>query len=246
MIESGQLLERFRLLARDIQNGLQTAQRQLEPLKRGAGNSEAIKIAATLSQMSEAWQDFSGWILLSTLDDPNEARANSAPGRIDVRSKIIRSKIRAENTSIRNGIKIDISDVQSLIVETYIPYLEQTLDLIFDNSIKYSPRGGTIEVSVEREKSGATIMVRSVGPNVQRYEIEHLGTKGFRSEGAKKASVAGQGFGLFNVRRLVDLLDASVEFRAEQKILYESSNTQYSNFTVILKLPEAPKTGGAS
>lgn len=240
MIDSGQLLERFRLLSRDIQNGLQTAQKQLEPLKRGRESAETAKVVATLTLISEAWQDFAGWILISTLDNAEEARSNCAPGRVDLHSKIVRSKIRRHNDTARNGITIDITSAESLVIETYIPYFEQTLDLIFGNAIKYSPRGGIIEVASSRGKRGASISVRSVGPMVLKHEIEHLGTKGFRSENARKLPVTGLGYGLFNTQRLAELLDATIEFKAEQRLLFETAGVAYANFTVLLMLPEAP------
>lgn len=240
MIDSGQLLERFRLLSREIQNGLQTAQKQLEPLKRGRDASDATKLANTLSQMSESWQDFAGWILVSTLENSDEARANCAPGRIDTLSKITRSKIRRQNDTVRNGIKIDIDDVQSIVIETYIPYFEQLLDLLFGNAIKYSPRGGIIEVSCGRVKNGANITIRSIGPIVLKHEIPQLGEMGFRSINAQKLHVTGQGYGLFNCKRLADLLGAAIDVRPDQKMLYESSGVQYGNFVVSLNLPEAP------
>lgn len=244
MIDSGQLLERFRSLSREIQNGLQTAQKQLEPLKRGGEALEAGRLAGTLDDISEAWQDFSGWILISTLDDLGDARTNCAPGRVDLQSKITRSKIRRKNDLERNGIKIDTSGVESLVVETYIPYFEQLLDLLVGNATKYSPRAGAVEISCSRNKSGATIAIQSVGPIVLKHEAGQLGVAGFRAENAKKLSLTGQGYGLFNCLRLADLLNASLEFRPEARSIFELGGVQYANFTAVLSLPDAPDQDG--
>lgn len=243
MIDSGQLLERFRSLSREIQNGLQTAQKQLEPLKRGREAAEATRLAGTLNGISEAWQDFAGWVLISTLDDLGDARANCAPGRVDLQSKITRSKIRRKNDLERNGITVDTSGVESLVVETYIPYFEQLLDLLFGNAVKYSPRAGAVEISCCRSKGGATIAIQSVGPIVLRHEMGQLGEAGFRSENAKKLALTGQGYGLFNCRRLADLLNASLELRPEARPIFESGGVQYANFTAVLSLPDAPDQG---
>lgn len=240
MIDSGQLLERFRSLSREIQNGLQTAQKQLEPLRRQNGAIEAEKLAGTLTGISEAWQDFSRWVLISTLDEIGDARANCAPGRIDLKSKITRSKIRRNNDLERNGIKIDTSEVESVVVETYIPYFEQLLDLLCSNAIKYSPRAGEVEISCSRNKGGATITIQSVGPIVLKHETKQLGTEGFRAENAKKLSLTGQGYGLFNCLRLADLLNANLEFRPETRVMSEIGGVQYANFIVVLYLPDTP------
>jgi signal transduction histidine kinase len=223
---------------------LQTAQKQIEPFKRGKDAPEAERLAITLHGISEAWQDFAGWILISTLDDLGDARANCAPGRVDLQSKITRSKIRQKNDRERNGITIDTSGVESLVIETYIPYFEQLLDLLFGNAIKYSPRAGTVDISCSRTKSGATIAIQSVGPIVLKHEAGQLGVAGFRAENAKKLSLTGQGYGLFNCLRLADLLNATLEFRAEARALFETGGVQYANFTAVLSLPDAPDQEG--
>lgn len=240
MIDSGQLLERFRLLSREIQNGLQTAQKQIERLKKGDCANESEKLSVTLTQINEAWQDFAGWILISTLDSPEEARGNCALGRVDLQSKITRSKIRRQNGVSRNGITIDTTGTESIVIETYIPYFEQLLDLLFGNAIKYSPRGGTIEVTCSRGKHGANIVIRSLGPMVLKHELIRLGEMGFRSENAKRLPVTGQGYGLFNSKRLADLLNSNIDFRSDHRSLYELSGIQYAYFTVSLFLPETP------
>lgn len=240
MIDSGQLLERFRHLSREIQNGLQTSQKHLDTLKRTKDLQDVAKISNSLSQMSEAWQDFSGWVHISTLDNLEDARANCAPGRIELTSKIKRSKMRRINETSRIGVNIDTSDSCEIVIETYIPYFEQLLDLLVGNAVKYSPRTSIIEISCSRSKLGANVIIRSIGPMVFKHEMTQLGELGFRSINAQKLPLTGQGYGLYNCKRLAELLNISIDFKPDQKILYESGGVPHSNFVVSLAIPEAP------
>jgi signal transduction histidine kinase len=178
MFDVNQLLERFRLLSRDVQNGLQSAQKQLVDLPQPKQSPAFQKLGNTLTDINESWQDFAGWVLISTLDDLTEAKKNCAPGRLNVQSKLLRSKLRRSNDTIRNGIKVAITSDEDLIIESYIPYFEQMLDLVISNAIKYSQRAGHIELSTERikGKGGCVIRVNSVGPIVQKHEALFLGT----------------------------------------------------------------------
>lgn len=239
-MENGQLLERFRLLSREIQNGLQNSQKLIESLKKNQNIEEISRISSTIDKINEAWQDFSGWILVSTIDNLEEARANCAPGRVDIPSKIVRSKNRRKSDLARMGIKIDTSDVETIVVETFIPYFEQLLDLLFSNAIKYSPKAGDIEVVCNRAQHGATISIKSVGPLCQKSEINQLGEKGFRSENAQGTNLSGQGYGLYNCKRLCELLGIKIEFRPEQRALYTANGVTYGNFQVLLRVPNAP------
>lgn len=234
MIETGQLLERFRTLSRDIQNNLQTIQKQIEQAKKTKDTPELTKISNTTIEIIDAWQDFSGWILVSTLDNLDEARSNCALGRLDIQSKIFRSKKRRNNDLITRGIKIDNTDVPSIVIETYIQYFEQLIDLIIANAIKYSPKAGSIEISAQRKGNSTHLTIKSMGPTISKNEINQLGTLGFRSENAKKLPVAGQGFGLFNCKRICNLLNANIEFKPETKVSFELDGIQYSHFSINL------------
>src|SRR5690606_26998390 len=174
------------------------------------------------------------------IDNLEEARANCAPGRIDVSSKITRSKKRRKSDLGRAGLKIDTSDCESIIIETFIPYFEQLLDLLFSNAIKYSPKAGNIEVSCARKTNTTTISFKSIGPLCKKSEVGQLGQKGFRSENALGTTISGQGYGLYNCLKLCDLLGIAIEFRPEQNVLYTMSGTAYANFQVILRVPDAP------
>jgi len=241
MVDSGQMMERFRHLSRDIQIGLQTSLKHLETLKTKLDDSADLKkIDNALGQIKDAWDSYYGWVLLSSLDNEEEASANCAPGYIDLKSKVMRAKNQRQNSLTQKGLKVDLNDVQNSIqIQTYIPYFEQLLDLILDNAIKYSVRGGTIEFSTISDGDSIKLMIHSIGPSLLKHEAERLGQKGFRSENAKRMEISGQGYGLYNVKRIADLIRAKVSFNPEMKILCHSDSIPQSNFTVKLTLPES-------
>ncbi|MDH1068954.1 ATP-binding protein [Acinetobacter johnsonii] len=241
MLETGQLMEKFRHLSRDIQIGLQASSKNLEAIKSNyQGNSEVEKLEKSLGQIKDAWDAYYGWILLSSLDNIDEASANCAPGYVDVRSKIIRAINQRQKFISQLGVKVDIQSVPlDILIETYIPYFEQLLDLVLDNAIKYSPVSGEIEFIVTRDDKGVKILVQSIGPSVIKHEIDRLGQKGFRSENAKKMAVMGQGYGLYNVTKLTSLLKSRHSFHPEAKILTYNNDIPQSIFMVKLSFPES-------
>lgn len=221
MIESNQFLERFRTLSRDIQNSLQNLQKQTEALKKSSTPTEIDRLSIGISEVAEYWQDFSGWVLISTLEDAEEARKNCAPGRVDIQSKITRIKHKRRRDLASIGLKLDIKGVPSIVIDTYISYFEQLLDLLISNSIKYSPKAGTIEISASIHGDICKIYFSSLGPLVANHEKAFLGTKGFRSEAAKKLPLPGDGYGLFNVNRIAELIGASTSFNPQTRTTME-------------------------
>lgn len=237
MIETNQFLERYRLLSRDLQNSLQTLQKDINTLKNKKDFPELTKISSDLAEVSEYWQDFVGWVLISTLDDVEEAKNNCTAGRLDVQSKFIRAKHKLRRDLSNRSINFDTCNVGSAIIETYIPYFEQMLDLILSNSIKYAPSGGHIEASVIMGNNTCRIMLSSMGPLVEKHEKPLLGTKGFRSEAAKQLTVPGNGVGLFNVIRIAELLKATISFRPTFRTAMHIGNVPYADFEVDIMLP---------
>ena len=68
-METGQFLERFRLLSREIQLGIQQLEKGLDALRTDRGDMQLAKVKSIAEKIDEDWSDFSGWVLISTLED---------------------------------------------------------------------------------------------------------------------------------------------------------------------------------
>jgi two-component system, OmpR family, phosphate regulon sensor histidine kinase PhoR len=110
-------------------------------------------------------------------------------------------------------------------------YLEQVLDNLLDNAIRYSPQGGDVTVTVSAENGLARITVADNGIGMSSDTISRLFKRYYRSEGAKKVEAGGMGIGLYVAREMVALHGG--------RILVESEEGRGSRFTVELPLPES-------
>jgi signal transduction histidine kinase len=222
-----------------MQNGIQNLQKHLSKPFDGIGEKDVSAMNFTLDEINGIFGDFIGWVLVSTLDDLDEAKKNCAPGRVDIQSKLIREKRKKNSILLGAGVKLDISGVSSLVIETYIQYFEQIIDLVLSNAVKYSARAGTVEVFSSKVHGGVRIQIDSIGPHVMKSEIASIGEKGFRCDSAKRMHVTGNGFGLFNVKLLARLLGASVDFRPGSKISFNISGVPFSSFSVVMVFPDS-------
>lgn len=234
MIDSDQFLERFRLLSRDIQIGIQAANKKVNEIQKNPDGILIDKLEGILKDIGNNWDDFSGWVLISTLENVDEARKNCALGTLSIRSKITRSKKKVITDANKHGVKIDDSDAQDIEIDSYIQYFEQMLDLVLSNAVKYAPRGSNVTVSAAWKGALAQITIDSIGPLVQRHEREQLGKKSFRSENALKSGKPGGGYGLFNVLKLAELLEAEISFHPSLKKIFEFERVDYGSFSVTM------------
>ena len=86
--------------------------------------------------------------------------------------------------------------------------LERTVVNLLDNAVKFSPDGGTVEVSL----SGGTLRVRDHGAGVPEEDLPHVFDRFWRSPSAR--SLPGSGLGLSIVARAVRQAGGDVALRA--------------------------------
>ncbi|BBN87905.1 sensor histidine kinase [Azospira sp. I09] len=235
-MDNEQFFERFRNLSRDIQFNTQKLKSKIDE------KAPHDQLTELLSILEESWQDFSSWVTLSTLDSDEDLLENCAPGFLSLQSKI--NRLIKKNFRACNPKKMSIRDNHNyksygdLKIQTYIQYFEQILDLVVNNAIKYSPPSYGIDIDWERitGSNRLKISIISTGPFIELEERARLGEKGFRAKSALNTKVTGSGYGLYNVKRLANLLKGSVAFRVGQHV-YDFNQVPYGKFQIDIVLP---------
>ena len=106
--------------------------------------------------------------------------------------------------------------------------IEQVIQNLLQNAIKYSPDGGLISVRIEQRNAQACIAVRDQGIGIPIAAQERLFDLFYRADSAVAMPVSGMGIGLFVVDEIVRLHGGTVDV--------ESREAQGSTFTVCLPL----------
>ena len=75
--------------------------------------------------------------------------------------------------------------------------------ILIDNALKYSPSNHKIVVSVLEAEKYISVSVTSLGPLVEKDELELIFEKGYRSRAARKVEANGTGYGLYLAKSLV-------------------------------------------
>ncbi|MCW4386552.1 ATP-binding protein [Salinibacterium sp. SYSU T00001] len=93
--------------------------------------------------------------------------------------------------------------------------IAQACDNLLSNAIKFTPRGGTVTVSVESLGSVVRISVRDTGMGIPPDEIAMLSTRFFRASTATRAAVQGVGLGLSITKAIVTAHGGSLSAESE-------------------------------
>lgn len=93
--------------------------------------------------------------------------------------------------------------------------MQQVLHNLLENSLRYTPAGGSIRVTLTRTADQARIEVSDTGVGVPEADLPFVFERFFRSDRARRAYSGGSGLGLSIVRWIVEAHKGRVEVRSE-------------------------------
>jgi signal transduction histidine kinase len=89
--------------------------------------------------------------------------------------------------------------------------IEQVLNNLISNAVKYSPNGGLVEVALSTSGDMAVISVKDEGLGISAADRPRLFEPFRRSKRDSESSIPGTGLGLFVARRIVEAHDGRIE-----------------------------------
>jgi signal transduction histidine kinase len=107
--------------------------------------------------------------------------------------------------------------------------LQEAMKNIVNNALKYSPRGETVEVRVERVEGEVHFSVSDQGPGLREEDLQHLFKPFQRLTAQPTDGEVSLGLGLYLVNEIISRHDGDVDV--------ETSAGEGSTFTLVL--PEA-------
>jgi len=87
--------------------------------------------------------------------------------------------------------------------------LEQVVNNLVSNAIKYSPDGGDIVVTMQRRDRLAVVSIRDQGQGIPEEDQERLFERYFRGS-AEGGEIKGLGLGLYVTRRIIEAHGGSI------------------------------------
>lgn len=101
---------------------------------------------------------------------------------------------------------------------------------LLTNSVKYTKKGGNIDVSIELKKAGGKINGRSIpsdsflitvkdsGIGIPKSQRDAVFTKLFRADNARERDQDGTGLGLYIIKEIIDLAKGAVWYDSEEGV----------------------------
>jgi signal transduction histidine kinase len=132
--------------------------------------------------------------------------------REDLRTSVEQAIDQAAATARRRGVELAMERPDGAILIRHDPVrIGQVVTNLVGNAIKFTPRGGRVDVRIQPEPGGgASISVADTGIGIDPAEMPRVFDRFFRGSRASEARGSGSGLGLAIVRSIVEIHGGSV------------------------------------
>ncbi len=131
-----------------------------------------------------------------------------------------------EAVAFEKDINLAYSVEPGVYVMSSAEQLKQLVIILLDNAIKYTPRGGSIDIKLSAQ---AVLTVKNTGEGISAEDCEQIFERFYRSDKSRARGSGGYGLGL--------AIAKSIAESAKGTITASSKLGEYTKFTV--KLPQA-------
>ena len=207
--------DRLREFVADVSHELRTpiaALRMYTELQR-AGQVDEETRAEFLERSTQQIHRLE-WLSTNLLD---LSRIDAGIYPLDMRDGDLRDPVRAvveaqaEVAELR-GISLG-SEVPSAPVEVRFDRerIIQLLTNLVGNGLKFTERGGSVQVDLRTEDDGVHLEVRDTGPGIPPEELPRIFERFYRGTNTGEARASGSGLGLAIVRSIVEMHGGTIE-----------------------------------
>ncbi|EIT84866.1 two-component sensor histidine kinase [Fictibacillus macauensis ZFHKF-1] len=109
-------------------------------------------------------------------------------------------------------------EVPSLYMYGDHKLLHQVWQNLLLNSIRHTPVGGTISVSVSATASTVHVVIADTGVGIAARDLTHIFERFYKADRARDRSDGSSGLGLSIVKKIIDLHDGSIAVTSERGI----------------------------
>ncbi len=141
---------------------------------------------------------------------------------IDLNKLIEEVSFEFANQIATKQIKLDITKPKASLpnIELEPNKIRMVLENLLDNAIKYTPKGGVVELKISDERLNSAeptivISITDSGIGIPLEETDKIFHKFFRASNAIKAEPDGSGLGLFLARDMLEKHGGSIWFKTE-------------------------------
>jgi len=190
-----------------IQTNLEVALREKEWDKEKA----RILIMSAIDEvklMAKMTQDL---LALSKLENKQEIYSLSRINLAQIAEQTIR---KMQNIAIKNKIQLSATHSNAVFIKGDAEAVQQLITNIVGNAIKFTPAGGSVDITVGRHNAKAIIRVQDTGIGIAKEDLPHVFERFYRADKVRGHG-GGAGLGLSIAQEIVRKHNGTINIESE-------------------------------
>ncbi|MDF2962992.1 MAG: hypothetical protein K0S39_4727 [Paenibacillus sp.] len=136
------------------------------------------------------------------------------PVRYRLDEQLRRTIIAAEPMWSSKRLELDLS-LEEATVTADPDQMTQVWTNLIANSVKFTPTGGRIAVTMQRQSKGIAVTVADTGIGIPERDVGRIFERFYKVDQARDRSAGGSGLGLAVVRKIVDIHNGNIRVCSE-------------------------------
>ncbi len=120
-----------------------------------------------------------------------------------------------EKIAETKNVHLILKKIQQVNVEGESNQIERAIINLIGNAIKYTPEGGRIEMSLEKERGFAKFTIKDTGMGIPDDELPYIFDRFYRVDKARSRETGGSGLGLAIVKWIVEAHKGKIEVKSK-------------------------------
>lgn len=199
-------------VSHELRSPLTAIRGNLDLLRRGALNDAAARQAALSAVDSEASRMqrlVTDLLMLAQADAGLEIQKQS----VELDTLLLDVYRQARLTT--NTVKVILGGEDQLLVNGDPDRLKQVFLNLMDNAIKYTPSGGQVTLSFERDDACARVSVADTGVGMLEKDLAKIFDRFYRVDKARARDKGGTGLGLSIVKWIIDQHGGTIDVTSQ-------------------------------
>lgn len=149
-----------------------------------------------------------------------DAGGNTAPiaadlDPIDVRALLVTTVRAFGPAAAAHDVALTLHDGPVVRVAADARRLRHAFDNLIGNAVKYTPRGGAVDIAVRVEGSGAVVTIADTGIGIEAGDLARVFDDYYRADTAHAAGLPGTGLGLGIARTIIHQHGGALTLQSE-------------------------------
>ncbi|HEV2473436.1 MAG TPA: ATP-binding protein, partial [Chthonomonadales bacterium] len=167
-------------------------------------------------------------LLLLSRADADQVRLKRE--QVQVHDVVMAAYEPLERLAHRKGVRLDVSQIDEVIVLGDSLWLQQLATNLLHNAINYTPAGGVVTLALIRLENGSgRLTISDTGPGIPEEHLPHIFDRFYRVDSGRSRDQGGTGLGLNIARWIAEAHGGSISV--------SSVVGQGAQFTVTLPAP---------